>query len=263
MKEAKLTAVKFYNSSETYLHILEERNESNFSSLLEVLTSYTAPGTTLDYGCGVGQLSMLLARRGYAVTGVDISEQFIDAAKKKFGAQPSVVFEVIDGLPLKFLAESFESIVTSSVLEHCTDVDSILLEFKRLLRPNGVVVIETPNMLSPFSRLKLIVDRMKGSRKKFHQYGTPTFFFTSLFYLLKKMILRRWEFIYVAPNYSDFEEADEDVTFLSNPLDYLFFFRAHGFEVLELSRNKGVFRKIISKYLPYLAGGVMVVARKQ
>lgn len=263
MKEANLTGAKFYNSSETYLDILEHRNESDFSALLEVLRSHTAPGPTLDYGCGVGLLSMMLARNGYTVTGVDISEQFISSAKRKFGALPSVAFEVIDGLPLRFPDESFESIVTSSVLEHCTAVDAILLEFRRLLKTNGIVVIETPNMLSPLARLKLVLDRMTGRRKKFHQYGTPKFFFYSVYYLLKKMVLRRWEFVYVKPNYSGFTETDEDVTYLSNHLDYLFFLRAHGFEVLELSRNKGILKHLISKYLPYIAGGVMIVARKK
>jgi len=263
MKEAKLTGAEFYNSSEKYLDILEHRNESEFIAIVEALTSHSAPGNTLDYGCGVGTMSMMLAKHGYTVTGVDISEQFISSSKRKYGKSPSVAFEVIDGVPLRFPDASFESIVTSSVLEHCTAVDAILLEFKRLLRPNGIVVIETPNILSPLTRLRLIVDRMTGRRKKFHQYGTPKFLFLSAYYLLKKMVVQRWEFVYVTPNYSGFTETDEDVTYLSNPLDYLFFLRAHGFEVLELSRNKGILKRFISKYLPYIAGGVMVVARKK
>ena len=85
----------------------------------------------------------------------------------------------------------------------------------------------------------------------------------SMYYLMKKIILRKAEFIYVEPNYHKFAEADEDVTYLSNPLDYLFFLRNQGFEVLELSRNRGVIRKFISTYLPSIAGGVMIVARKK
>lgn len=263
MKEAKLTGVEFYNSSETYLDILEHRKESDFSAILEVLTSHTAPGTTLDYGCGVGLLSVMLAKRGYTVTGVDISEQFISSAKKKFGVLPSLAFEVMDRLPLRFPDESFESIVTSSVLEHCTKIDAILLEFQRILKPRGILVIETPNMLSPLARGKLIVDTIIGRRKRLHLYGTPKFFVISVYYLLKKIFLRKPEFIYVKPNYAAFSEADEDVTYLSNHLDYLFFLRGHGFEVLELTRNTGMVQKFISTYLPYIAGGVMIVARKQ
>ena len=66
----------------------------------------------------------------------------------------------------------------------------------------------------------------------------------SIYYLMKKIMLRNGDFIYVKPDYHAFVEADEDVTYLSNPLDYLFFLRNQGFEVLELSRNRGFHPKI-------------------
>jgi 2-polyprenyl-3-methyl-5-hydroxy-6-metoxy-1,4-benzoquinol methylase len=164
---------------------------------------------------------------------------------------------------LRYADGEFDVIASSAVLEHCTGVDAILLEFKRLLKTNGLLVIETPNMLSPLSRLKLIADRLAGRRKRFHRYGTPAYFMRSVYYLMKKILLRKAEFIYVKPDYHTFAEADEDVTYLSNHLDYLFFLRNQGFELLELSRNTGFIRKFISRYLPYIAGGVMIVARKK
>jgi hypothetical protein len=84
-----------------------------------------------------------------------------------------------------------------------------------------------------------------------------------VYLLTRKLILRRPEFIYVNPDYSSFSEADEDVSYLSNPLDFLFFLRDNGFEVLELSRNTGFIRELISKHMPSIAGGVMIVARKK
>lgn len=263
MKEAHLSSVEFYNSSEAYLNVLERRNESEYSTILDVIQSYVVSGSVLEYGCGVGLLSMLLAQRGYTVTAVHVSEQFIRAAKEKFGASSRITFEVVAAPPLRFADNSFDVIATSSVLEHCTAVDAILLEFQRLLKSNGLLVIETPNLLSPLSRLKLIVDRLVGRRKTFHRYGTPKFLLLSMFYLMKKIVVRKPEFIYVEPDYSTFSEADEDVLYLSNHLDYLYFLRAHGFNVLQLSRNKGAVRKLISNYLPFIAGGVMVAARKK
>lgn len=263
MKDERVTNVQFYNSSQTYLSILEQRNESDYRMILEVIRSYASSGTVLDYGCGVGLLSMLLAKHGFIVTGVDISEQFIRSAKRKLCESSSVTFEVIGGLPLRYGDGEFDIVATSAVLEHCTNIDAILLEFQRILKPRGILVIETPNMLSPLAQGKLIVERFIGRRKRFHPYATPNFFVISLYYLLKKIVLRKPEFIYVTPNYSAFSEADEDVTYLSNHLDYLFFLRAHGFDVLELTRNTGMVRQFVSMYLPYIAGGVMVVARKQ
>ena len=223
MKESKLTGAEFYNSSKTYLGILEQRTEADCRTILDVIQSHTYSGTVLDYGCGVGLLSALLAKRGYTVTGVDISDQFIRVAQRKYGESSSVTFEVVEGIPLHYADGAFDVIATSAVLEHCTAVDAILLEFKRLLRTNGLLVIETPNMLSPLARLKLIGERLIGRRKTFHRYGSPKFLFVSMFYLVRKMILRKAEFIYVKSDYSTFSEADEDVAYLSNHLDYLYF----------------------------------------
>lgn len=258
-----MTNVQFYNSSETYVRILEQRSESDYAPLVEAIGAHSLRGTLLDYGCGVGLLGKMLAERGYVVTGVDISERMIRAAKEKFAGTPALAFEVMTEIPLRFHAGAFDIVTTSSVLEHCTGVDAILLEFIRLLKHGGLLVIETPNMLSPLARMKLIARRLTGERKDFHKFGTPMFLLKSIYYLLKKIILRRGEFIYVSPEYDKFAEADEDVSYLSNHLDYFYFLRDRGFTILELSRNTGVVRKFISKHLPYIAGGVLVIARKE
>ncbi len=257
-----MTNVQFYNSSETYVRILEQRSESDYDSLMEAIVAHGANGTVLDYGCGVGLLAKMLAERGYSVTGIDISERFIGAAREKFAGIPGLTFEVMHDLPLRFEDGAFDVVVTSSVLEHCIGVDAILLEFMRLLRKDGLLVIETPNMISPLSRMKLIVQRLIGRRKTFHRFGTPAFLLKSMFYLAKKFVLRKCEFIYVTPEYNAFSEADEDVSYLSNPLDYYFFLRDRGFKILGLSRSRGLIRKFISERFPYLAGGVLVVARR-
>lgn len=260
---ASITDRQFYNTSKLYLAMLEQRQESEYRMIIDVIQSYVPAGAILEFGCGVGLLSMLLAKHEYSVVGVDISEQFIKAAQDKNRISSTAAFEVVGGVPLRFADGAFDVIASSAVLEHCVGVDAILLEFKRLLKTGGLLAIETPNMLSPLARLKLIADRVAGRRKTFHRYGTPQFLLKSFFILLKKMTARKAEFIYVNPEYENFSEADEDVTYLSNPLDYLFFLRDHGFEVLELSRNTGFIRKFISTYLPSIAGGVMVVARKK
>jgi 2-polyprenyl-3-methyl-5-hydroxy-6-metoxy-1,4-benzoquinol methylase len=263
VKTASLTGSQFYNASRAYLSILEQRSEVNYREILGAIRAYAQGGTALDYGCGVGMLSMLLAKQGFVVTGIDISTMFIERAQKSFPESPLITFGVIDGLPLPYDDASYDVIASSSVLEHCTEIDSLLLEFRRLLKSNGLLFIETPNMLSPLAQLKLMARRLILRRKSFHRYATPAFFCRSLYYITKKMLIRRPEFIYVKPNYETFAEADEDVTYLSNPLDYLFFLRSSGFDVLELSRSSGFLKAIVSKYLPFLAGGVMIVARKK
>ena len=253
---------QFYSNSDLYLRILSARQETDYHSILGAIRAYGGGGRALDYGCGVGLLSALLATRGYTVTGVDISTKFIEAAQGLYGSGPSVRFKVIGDLPLPFAEGEFDLIASSAVLEHCTDIAGILLEFRRVLRTGGLLVIETPNMLSPLARMKLIADRITGRRERFHRFGTPGFLLKSVVALAKKKLVRRPEFIYVDPRYGGFSEGDEDVSYLSNPLDFLYFLRSHGFAVLELSRNVGAVRRWISRHMPSIAGGVMVTARK-
>ena len=58
--------------------------EGDVDFLEEVFRRYTVkPGTILDLGCGTGNHSVPLARRGYRVTGIDRSASMIAQAKKK------------------------------------------------------------------------------------------------------------------------------------------------------------------------------------
>jgi len=260
--ESVEAAERFYSESDLYFRILSTRQQADYDSILGAVREYGAGGKALEYGCGLGLLSSLLSKRGYEVTGVDISKRFVETARSLHGGGSSVTFEVNGDVPLRFAGGEFDLIVSSSVLEHCTGIGEILLEFHRLLREGGLLFIETPNMLSPLARLKLIAQRMSGRRKHFHRFGTPGFLLTGTAALIRKKLVRKPEFIYVDPMYDAFSEADEDVSYLSNPLDFFYFLRSHGFAVLELSRNVGAVRRWISRHIPSIAGGVMIVARK-
>lgn len=64
------------------------------------------PGSTLDLGCGTGAKSIYLAKRGFGVTGVDISETAIKYAKENARrAKVKVKFIVADATDLSFLKD--------------------------------------------------------------------------------------------------------------------------------------------------------------
>lgn len=109
-----------------------------------------APGRVLDWGCGFGQLSALLARRDVPVSAFEYCG---DGAVE--GPQPLEHFPEIQayvssepvGLPYE--DDEFDAVLSCGVLEHVQDPDGSLDELRRILRPRGTLyVYKLPNRMS-------------------------------------------------------------------------------------------------------------------
>lgn len=253
---------QFYNSSDLYFDICENRPQESFQNIVDVINQYVPKGAKLlEFGCGTGNLAALVAKDGYDVLGVDISERFIAYSKDKYGSK-NLDFQVVGFGTLPFADKSYDCIYTCAVLEHCYEVDKIIADFNRLLKPGGTLVIATPNLLSPFTRLSLVAKRLMGKRKRYHLYGTPSYLFKSIGYNLQKALSAKPQPIYVTPKYDDFGESDEDVTFLSNHYDFLAMLKPMNYTILELARGGSGSGKVVAKMFPRLSGEVLIVARK-
>ena len=112
----------------------------------------------LDYGCGHGMASVVLARRGGCVTGFDLSPGYIAEAKERAAAnRVSVDFLQADAERLPFADRSFDAVWGSAILHHL-DLDRAGRELFRVLRPGGVAVFCEPwggNPLLNLARQKL------------------------------------------------------------------------------------------------------------
>ncbi len=101
--------------------------------------------TVLDAACGVGYGSQLLAKAGAKrVLGVDISEEAIQLAKSQFNGE-KVSFEPADVTHLHVPNDSFDVAVSFETLEHIAKPEAFVKELKRVLKPNGLLIISTPN----------------------------------------------------------------------------------------------------------------------
>ena len=100
----------------------------------------------LDISCGEGYGSALLRRHGAeAVTGVDIDPPIIARANRVYGDE-GLSFQVADARqPLPFNAASFDVVVSFETIEHIAEHASFVAELKRVLTPEGTLVISTPD----------------------------------------------------------------------------------------------------------------------
>ena len=105
----------------------------------------TSGARVLDAGCGVGNHAIELARRGYVVSGVDLSPQFIAEAQRRVGDDGlPVSFSVGDILELS-AASPYDAILCRGVLNDLLDGVSrrvVFRSFAGVLRSQGVLVLD-------------------------------------------------------------------------------------------------------------------------
>jgi ubiquinone/menaquinone biosynthesis C-methylase UbiE len=98
----------------------------------------------LDAACGTGYGTLILAEAGSkTVTGIDLSPAAVNAAAKRLGDRGSVRQGDVGALPVE--DNSFDLVVCFETIEHVDDGATVVSEFRRVLRPDGILLISSPN----------------------------------------------------------------------------------------------------------------------
>lgn len=119
------------------------------------LMEWLQPGVgerVLDVASGSGELSLVAARRGSTVSGVDLSEDGVKFARRLFKrAGRAGDFKIGDAEHLPYPDGSFDKVMCSSSLEHFKDDVQALQEMKRVLKPGGRLVLTVDSLNYPIS----------------------------------------------------------------------------------------------------------------
>ena len=104
--------------------------------------------TVLDCGAGEGYGPALLAPEAALVVGMDYSAEASRFAATRYGGAGNLCFLQGDAGALPFATDSFDILCCFQVLEHLEDATSFLFESRRVLRPDGHLLLTTPNRLA-------------------------------------------------------------------------------------------------------------------
>lgn len=149
---------------------LDEKNWGNLTSNLTFLERtglLATPKRILEIGCGKGELLRLLRERGHDVAAIDADRDVVEQSPPELGVQ------LASGDALPFPDASFDLVLSFDVLEHIPDSDRHLREVRRVLKPGGHYLLQTPNKWTniPFEMVRW--SRSYGIRRMFDFLKPP------------------------------------------------------------------------------------------
>lgn len=107
---------------------------------LKLINSQSQKGKILDIGAGVGDFLMTAKNYGWEIIGIEPSEKAKNIAIKKGVSFVNDVKEIE--------SHSLDVITMWHVLEHVPNLEEQIAELKRMIKPNGTIIIAVPNFNS-------------------------------------------------------------------------------------------------------------------
>ena len=157
-----LSFVREFAGNEWFNRSYWPENRDRAIAMLEDLRERLPAGSQVfDVGCANGFISMLLADNGYRVTATDawlieergpmFTSRGVSFFQSNFNAAPP--FEAIaDG--------TFDAVILGEVIEHILNHPlGFLQDLRRVLRPDGVLILTTPNPSTVANAVRVLLDR--------------------------------------------------------------------------------------------------------
>jgi SAM-dependent methyltransferase len=105
----------------------------------------------LDVGCGSAELFSALDPAGYCFHGVDLSYAMLHEARRRNPQLTERLLAQAAAERLPFPDAHFDVVVSTGVVEYTLDPAETLVEFARVLRPGGILIVSLPHHWSPYA----------------------------------------------------------------------------------------------------------------
>lgn len=142
MKQSAVAAKHFGETAAAYLTSAVHAQGADLQNLKEIVGGVDA-AKVLDLGCGGGHVSFAVAPLAASVVACDLSASMLDvvAAAASERGLGNIATQQAQAEALPFADASFDFVITRFSAHHWFDVPAGLCEARRVLRPNGVLVV--------------------------------------------------------------------------------------------------------------------------
>lgn len=135
-----------------------------------ILKLVRGPGLrVLDVACSRGYLGKLIKDRGNYVAGVDVSHTAADIARTVL--DDVYVFDIQDNWPSELTNGSYNLVVLAAIIEHVFDPVLLLKSVATVLKPDGKIILTTPNFFSWRNRLRFLFGRFRYTEQGDFDFG--------------------------------------------------------------------------------------------
>lgn len=196
----------------------------------------------LDIGCFTGEFLEILKKRGADVYGIELQEEAVKIANKKLGGR---VYK-LDIMENESPNMEFDIISLLGIIEHVTDPIKLLLQCSKLLKKDGILLIQTPNSGSVFAKVM----------KKYW----PPFAPVEHIHLFSRISLQ------IALEKQNFKEINFKQSWKKLPIGYVFsmlqYFGPEFYKIIKpFEKVADIIGKKIS--LPFYIGEMIIIAKKK
>jgi len=201
------------NENKAIKHILNVENRAAFDLRGEQFTNelkrlIEPNSVALDLGCGIGRVERFLASHCKEIYGVDVSGKMIKLAKRNV-IYENVHFHKNNGRDLSaFPDKRFDFIFSVAVLQHIEKEDALfyLMEIYRVLKENGKVYLQFPNLLCD-DNLRSFLD---SSKQKYRSVSRMRYYTTAEIEKIMEAIGFKIDSLVERGDYEDYDSKHEN-----------------------------------------------------
>jgi 2-polyprenyl-3-methyl-5-hydroxy-6-metoxy-1,4-benzoquinol methylase len=142
MEKVSKTNEYYCKAKNTHAPTIRESYLRTAKSQVRLIQKYAHGTNLLDIGCAQGFFLFSASKAGYNIKGIEISRDAAEYARREFGLD-------VEAKPfeeLQFPENHFDVVTLWQVLEHVPYPLIVLKEVHRILKPEGLLVVSTPNI---------------------------------------------------------------------------------------------------------------------